>query len=94
MLYLRPYMEELMEMYKLRQQISRRKIFLAAFAGTFLHITIDAFHHPHMPTFLPFDARPLFGLFSTLEVRALAFSCLVLGLPLYLWKVRDEIEIS
>jgi len=91
MVYLRPYLGFLMDAFALEQKFSVRKIFLSAFTGTFLHVTIDAFHHPEMPTFLPLDVRPLYGLFSTFEVRALAFSCLVLSLALYLWMVRDEL---
>lgn len=85
MIYVRPYLEEFMEGFGTPQSFSVRKIFLAAFAGTFLHVTIDAFHHPSMPTFLPLNVRPLYGLASTFEVRVFSFSCLLLSFPVYFW---------
>jgi hypothetical protein len=93
MVYLRPYFEVLMDNYSLEQVVSGRKIFFAAFTGTFLHVTIDAFHHPNMPTFLPLDSRPLYGYMSTFEVRTVTFACLVLSLPLFLFLSRDEIGL-
>ena len=94
MIKLRPYLDILMTGMEIRQKFSIRKIFLAAFTGTFLHVTIDAFHHPSMPTFLPFDARPLFGLFTTFEVRAFSFACLIIGYSIYLMHILDRFELD
>ncbi|MFB6115831.1 MAG: hypothetical protein ABEK04_06125, partial [Candidatus Nanohalobium sp.] len=94
MFKLRPYLDVFLEEMGIRQSFSVKKVFLAAFAGTFLHVTIDAFHHPYMPTFLPFEARPLYGLFSTFEVRAFTFACLVMSFPVYLWVIRDELDVE
>jgi len=85
MLYLRPYIEVLMQEFMIEQSFSPKSIFLAAFSGTFLHVTLDAFHHPSMQTFLPLDMRPLFGLLSTSEVRALTFSMMFLSIPVYIY---------
>jgi hypothetical protein len=94
MMKLRPHLEFLMEGFEIPQSFSSRKIFLAAFTGTFLHVTLDAFHHPSMPTFLPLDIRPLYGLVSTPEIRALTFSCIILSLPVYFWILsRKDIDL-
>lgn len=90
MIKLRPYMEEVLNGMQIRQVFNRKKIFLAAFTGTFLHVTIDAFHHPYMPTFLPFEMRPLFGFFTTFELRSVTFFCLLLSFPVYFFHTLDE----
>lgn len=94
LLYIRPYFEVLMDGFELDQDFSWRTIFSAAFAGTFLHVTLDTFHHPYMPTFLPLDVRPLYGVFTTFEVRTITFSFLALSLPLFLYLKRDEIGLT
>lgn len=91
MIYLRPYLQFIMEGFKIPQEVSTKKIFTAAFAGTFIHVTLDAFHHPYMPTFFPLDIRPLYGLFNTTEVRIIAFSCLILSFPVYILHLWDRV---
>jgi len=93
MLYLRPLIdEELIEM-KIVQKISKTKIFLASFLGAFIHVTLDAFHHPLMEPFMPYNWRPLFGIFSTLEVRVLTFTCLLAGTILYILHIQEIITL-
>ena len=94
MSHARPLIDgELREM-KIVQEITKKKIFLSAFLGTFLHVTIDAFHHPTMKPFMPFDFNPLLGLFSTAELRAALFFCLLLSFPVYIFHVQDWIDLS
>ncbi|WP_414837910.1 hypothetical protein ACK3SF_00700 [Candidatus Nanosalina sp. VS9-1] len=94
MIYARPLIDEELREMKIVQEISKKNIFLAAFSGAFLHVTIDAFHHPYMQPFMPFDFNPLLGLFSTLELRAALFFCLLVSLPVYVFHVKDWIDIS
>ncbi len=89
MIYMRPRMEKIMSDLELRQKISRKKIFLTSFAGVFIHITLDAMHHPYMQPFFPLDIRPLFGLASTFELRAVTFTMLLLSFPVYILHVSD-----
>ena len=94
MIYVRPLIDgELREM-NIVQEITEKKIFLSAFIGTFLHVTIDAFHHPNMKPFMPLDFNPLLGLFSTAELRAALFFCLMVSLPVYISHVRGWIDLS
>ncbi len=89
MVYLRPVIDDYMKEMKISQRISKKKIFLAAFSGAFLHISIDAMHHPYMQPFMPSDWRPLLGTASTFELRALTFSMLIAGFLLYLIHVTN-----
>lgn len=90
MIYMRPWMDEALREMKIKQKFSRQKIFIAAFSGAFLHITIDALHHPYMQPFFPLDIRPLFGLASTFELRAVTFAMLIAGTVLYLVHVSSD----
>ena len=94
MIYVRPMIDRELQEMKIVQKISKQKIFLASFTGAFLHVTIDAMHHPYMQPFIPFDFNPLLGLFSTLELRAALFFCLLLSFPVYLFHVKDWISID
>lgn len=91
-IYVRPYLTEGLEDMKIIQEISRTKILLGSISGVMLHVTIDAFHHPNIYPFLIEDFKPLFGLFSTYEVRLFCFGCMVLALPVYLLHFRSEFE--
>lgn len=94
MIYLRPLIDgELREM-KILQETTKKKIFLSAFMGTFLHVTIDSFHHPTMKPFMPLDFNPLLGLFSTTELRTALFFCLMLSFPVYVGHVRGWVDLS
>lgn len=94
MIYVRPWIDKELRELKIVQKITKRKIFLAAFTGTFLHVTIDAFHHPYMQPFLPFRGNPLLGLFSTVELRITLFSCLLTSLAIYISQVQDWINLN
>jgi len=92
MTHVRPLIDNELQEMKIIQEITKKRIFLAAFSGTFLHVTIDAMHHPYMQPFMPFDLRPFFGLASTLELRAITLACLLLSFPAYLFTVKDWID--
>jgi hypothetical protein len=92
MLYVRPYLDKDLREMKIIQEISKGKIFLAAISGVILHVTIDAFHHPNIHPFLIEGFKPLFGLFSTYEVRLFCLGCLFLSWPVYLLHLKTEYE--
>lgn len=94
MIYVRPLIDDELREMKIVQEISTKKIFIAALSGVFIHVTLDAIHHPYMQPFLPFDFRPFFGILSTFEVRALTFACLLLSFPVYMFLVKDWIDVS
>lgn len=84
--YLRPLIDDQLKEMKIVQKFTPRKIFLSAFAGTFLHVTIDAMHHPLMQPFMPLDIKPLYGLATTFELRIVTFSMLLLSFLVYIFR--------
>lgn len=78
--YMRKEYREQHTQMSLGQVPTKIKILLAAFAGTFLHVAIDSFHHPRMEPFMPFSLNPLLGIAGTQEVRQLTTVCGILGL--------------
>jgi hypothetical protein len=94
MMYFRPIFDFLVRDFGIEQEISRKKILLAAFSGVWLHVTLDAFHHPTMMPFMPFEFKPLYGLLSGGDVRMIAFACLVFSVPLYLAQATGRIDLS
>ncbi|MDL0133480.1 hypothetical protein [Halobacterium salinarum] len=86
MVLIRPELDKLMESINLHQRVSVTRIAIAAFLGSMIHVTIDAFHHPLMYPFMPYDIKPLYGLFSTREMRFFTAFC---GFLAILWYIGD-----
>lgn len=93
MIYVRPLIDKELKEMNIVQKISKKKIFLASFLGAFIHVTLDAIHHPLMQPFAPFNWRPLYGIFSTAELRAFTFFCLLAGTGIYILYVMDWIDL-
>lgn len=89
MILIRPYLQPVMRKIELEQTVSKAKISAAALSGVIIHVTLDAFHHPTMHPFYPLMEKPLYGLFSTVEVRLIALSCMLLAVPVYILHVSD-----
>lgn len=94
MIHLRPMIDNHLREMKIIQDISNKKILTASFTGTFLHVTIDAFHHPTMQPFTPLDVKPFFGIFSTSELRAALLLCLLMSFPVYIHQAEYQINSS
>jgi membrane-bound metal-dependent hydrolase YbcI (DUF457 family) len=47
---------------------SARAVVLASVAGTWLHVTLDAFTHPEIQPFYPLPGNPLYGLTGDLGI--------------------------
>jgi hypothetical protein len=92
MIYVRPLLNDALREMEIIEEISVQKILIAAFSGTFLHVTLDTIHHPFMQTFTPLEIRPLYGLASTFELRILTFGCLILSFPVYLLHTGENID--
>lgn len=86
MVLIRPELDKPMESINLHQRVSVTRIAIAAFLGSMIHVTIDAFHHPLMYPFMPYDIKPLYGLFSTREMRFFTAFC---GFLAILWYIGD-----
>ena len=94
MIYIRPFFQGFLEDMRIGQDFNLKSIVLAAYSGVFLHITIDAFHHPTMQPFIPFDWKPLYGIFSTTEMRLFCLACLLLSFPVYLTYIYSRADIK
>ncbi|MFB6144372.1 MAG: hypothetical protein ABEJ98_03610 [Candidatus Nanohaloarchaea archaeon] len=92
MVYFRPVIDGQLREAGIEQEFGRKSIFAAAVLGALLHVTLDAFHHPNIQPFLIKGIKPLFGLFSTAEVRLFCTLMLVASVPLYLYHVRDRLR--
>ncbi|MFC7078414.1 hypothetical protein [Haloarcula halophila] len=93
-LLVRPSIAEYMRRAKLRQRVSKRTVVLGAVSAVTVHVTIDAFHHPLMEPFLPAGGNPLYGLFTTSEMRLFTAFCLFLGMQLYVAHLVDGVGFS
>jgi len=94
MVAVRPRIDGILERLAIRQQITTVKIAAGAFLAVTVHVTVDAFHHPTMRPFLPLDGNPLYGLFSTFEMRAFTAFCLFLGVQFYLVYFLDLLGLD
>jgi len=94
MVAVRPRIDGAVERAGIRQQVSTAKIAAGAFLAVVVHVTIDAFHHPTMRPFLPLEGNPLYGLFSTFEMRTFTAFCLFLGVQLYLVYFLDLLDLD
>ncbi|MFB6180550.1 MAG: hypothetical protein ABEJ93_01605 [Candidatus Nanohalobium sp.] len=86
MIKLRPRIDGYLEELMFSQGFSNKKILSAAFVGTFLHVFIDAFHHPTMQPFTPLKIKPLYGVFTGPQLQAFCAACMFAAAPVFLWK--------
>lgn len=89
MIRLRPSMDGTLRDLHVHQAVSRGRIVTGAVLGVTVTVTIDAFHHPRMQPFLPLPGNPLYGYFSTHEMRLFTAFCLFLGLFVYMARALD-----
>lgn len=94
MIYIRPYLQNTLEQMNITQSFTRMKILVSAILGVVVHVTLDAFHHPNIQPFLIEGIRPLFGLMTTSQVRALTFACLITCFPVYIAHIKDLINLN
>jgi hypothetical protein len=94
MIYVRPHLKGTLKEMEIEQRFSKRKILISAILGVLLHVTLDAFHHPNIQPFMIAGIRPLFGLFTTYQVRALCFVALLVCFPVYIGHVRGRIDLN
>jgi membrane-bound metal-dependent hydrolase YbcI (DUF457 family) len=94
MIAVRPRIDGALERLAISQRVTTAKIAAGAFLAVTIHVTIDAFHHPTMRPLLPLEGNPLYGFFSTFEMRAFTAFCLFLGVQLYLVYFLDLLELD
>lgn len=94
MKFLRKYFTPIMEVFKLKQDITLRSISIAAFLGTFSHILLDAPLYEEMNPFFPISGNPFFieSSFASLYISVLCVYCFLGALIIYFIKLTIMIS--
>lgn len=82
---LRPRLSPLFSLLGMEQRPSLRTIALAALAGIYLHLLLDAVMHPDLQPFYPFSLNPFFsnGVLLGIDVTTVCVWSFFSGLVLY-----------
>jgi len=85
---LRPSISGIMSLLRLKQTISRGRIFAASFLGLYTHLLLDSPLYPGMRPFYPLDTNPLLSssMFIGFEIYALCTVCFLAGILLYIYR--------
>jgi len=75
--------DKMMDFFKMKQEMSSRNVFIAAFSGVYLHIFLDSFLYTDIRPFFPIDANPFYGLVSYGDVILFCALSFVLGILSY-----------
>ena len=87
-LYLiRDYTEKLLEVFKLKQRSSFRKILFTNIFGTYFHIFLDSFLYTDIRPFFPLQTNPLLYVVSSSTVYMFCTVCFPLALIVYLYRI-------
>ncbi len=94
MKFLRKYFTPIMEVLKLKQDISLRSISIGAFFGTFSHILLDVPLYEEMNPFFPLPGNPFLieSSFASLYISVLCVSCFLGALLIYFIKLTIMIS--
>jgi membrane-bound metal-dependent hydrolase YbcI (DUF457 family) len=77
-----------MNSFKLSQDSSFMKIIWTSFFGVYSHILLDAFLYMEMNPFYPHQGNPFFGLFSLTQIYIFCGISFVVGIGLYLFRIK------
>lgn len=89
-LYLfRDYIGKLLEVFKLKQRSSFRKILFTNIFGTYFHIFLDSFLYTDIRPFFPLQANPLLYMVSSYAVYMFCTVCFPLALIVYLYRIWE-----
>jgi len=73
-----------MNLFRLAQDSSFKKIIWASFFGIYFHLLLDAFLYEDMRPFYPLKGNPFLGLFSSQQVYLFCSLSFLIGILLYL----------
>ena len=82
--------QKVAKIFKVKQDFSKKSIFLASISGIFLHILFDAPLYTDIMPFYPLDFNPFYGLFANAEIYLLCILLFFAGLVLYLYRLRQK----
>lgn len=79
--------QKIMSYFKLKQEYSKKSIWLAAFFGTFLHVIFDSFLYTDIKPFFPLNVNPFYAssIFTNFEVYSICVISFILGIALYVY---------
>ena len=82
---LRPSISRVMSLLRLKQTISRGRIWAASFLGLYMHLLLDSPLYRGMRPFYPLDTNPLLSssMFIGFEIYAVCTICFLAGIFLY-----------
>lgn len=81
--------QRVMAFFKLRQNHSKKGIWLASFAGVYLHILLDSFLYTDIKPLFPLTANPFYigSMFIGLEIYSFCVISFILGFALYAYTI-------
>ena len=87
-LYLgRDYTGKLLEIFKLKQKSSFKKILFTNIFGTYFHIFLDSFLYTDIRPFFPLQTNPLLYMISSSAIYMFCTVCFPLALLTYLYRI-------
>ncbi|MDY7081895.1 MAG: hypothetical protein SXQ77_05685 [Halobacteria archaeon] len=81
----KPYVNVVLEPFRLAQERSVRAVGVGAVVGSFSHIVLDSLVWRDVQPFYPFDFNPFLGHVSLLAVYAFCTLCIVVGTGGYVY---------
>ena len=84
------YIQDMAGIFKLRQDFSSKKIWIASFSGIYLHILFDSPLYRDIKPFYPSGFNPFFGIFSGFDLYILCVLLFVAGVLMYGYKLYFE----
>ncbi len=88
--YLRDATRKIMDVFRLGQRSSFKKILWSSIFGVYLHILLDAPLYADIRPFYPFQGNPLYGLFSAGQIYTFTGISFIIGVAAYVFMVRKN----
>jgi membrane-bound metal-dependent hydrolase YbcI (DUF457 family) len=89
---LRHFFEKIMQVLRIPYQTSSWKMVVSGVLGVWLHVVIDAIYHWDVRIFWPSKAKPLYGLISQGQVKAICVAFFFAALILYTTAVLSYVK--
>jgi len=81
---LKDKIKKIMNVFKLAQDSSFKKILLSSFFGVYFHLLLDSFLYRDMKPFYPLESNPFLGLFSSQQIYLFCSLSFLVGIFFYL----------
>jgi membrane-bound metal-dependent hydrolase YbcI (DUF457 family) len=88
---LRSSLTRIMEVFRVSQAYSFKKILFTSLVGVYFHVFLDSFLYSEMAPFYPFQGNPFFGTLSVYDSYSVVYGfcsiAFVLGIITYFFKI-------